>query len=278
MLIPSKVSGHGPPGGVPHLRGRPAGREDAQAPHPARVFLTQMSPLQSRVAAHARAEIQTASIPVLQTEVIQRAAYQALHFTGLSPSARTAMPRPPARSALPLRSFSPSSPSNSSRVMTKPVFQPAPRPNRAPRRKRRASSPRPPKISASPGRRRRPSPSGRLLTLRSLHPQSQIPHCPRGQRPKDPRSQVQHPGGGLDRAAPARARLNGDGQVPSPAGARARWIRDRPRQPARGWAARSVPRGQSFRAARLPHHPAGIAPFLWFSLVLRGWRWIDSGH
>jgi chromosome partitioning protein len=46
-----------------------------------------MSPLQSRVAAHARAEIQTASIPVLQTEVIQRAAYQALHFTGLSPSA-----------------------------------------------------------------------------------------------------------------------------------------------------------------------------------------------
>jgi chromosome partitioning protein len=54
---------------------------------PARVVLTQMSPLQSRVAAHARAEIQTASIPVLQTEVIQRAAYQALHFTGLSPSA-----------------------------------------------------------------------------------------------------------------------------------------------------------------------------------------------
>ncbi|BAQ50449.1 ParA family protein [Methylobacterium aquaticum] len=41
---------------------------------PARVVLTQMSPLQSRVAAHARAEIQTASIPVLQTEVIQRAA------------------------------------------------------------------------------------------------------------------------------------------------------------------------------------------------------------
>ncbi len=53
---------------------------------PARVILTQMSPLQSRVAAHARQEIQSASIPVLKTEVIQRAAYQSIHFTGLTPA------------------------------------------------------------------------------------------------------------------------------------------------------------------------------------------------
>jgi chromosome partitioning protein len=53
---------------------------------PARVVLTQMSPLQSRVASHARQEIQTASIPVLKTEVIQRAAYQAIHFTGTTPA------------------------------------------------------------------------------------------------------------------------------------------------------------------------------------------------
>lgn len=53
---------------------------------PARVVLTQMSPLQSRVAQHARAEIQGASIPVLRTEVIQRAAYQAIHFTGSTPA------------------------------------------------------------------------------------------------------------------------------------------------------------------------------------------------
>ncbi|MGX5777638.1 nucleotide-binding protein [Methylorubrum zatmanii] len=53
---------------------------------PARVVLTQMSPLQSRVAQHARQEIQSANIPVLKTEIIQRAAYQAIHFTGATPA------------------------------------------------------------------------------------------------------------------------------------------------------------------------------------------------
>jgi chromosome partitioning protein len=53
---------------------------------PARVVLTQMSPLQNRVAAHARQEIQSAQIPVLKTEVIQRAAYQSIHFTGTTPA------------------------------------------------------------------------------------------------------------------------------------------------------------------------------------------------
>ncbi|WP_131120366.1 ParA family protein [Lichenihabitans psoromatis] len=53
---------------------------------PARAVLTQMSPLPSRVAGHARQEIQAASIPVLKTEVIQRTAYQAIHFTGITPA------------------------------------------------------------------------------------------------------------------------------------------------------------------------------------------------
>jgi chromosome partitioning protein len=45
-----------------------------------------MSPLQSRVAQHAREEIQGAGIPLLRTEVIQRAAYQSMHFTGSTPA------------------------------------------------------------------------------------------------------------------------------------------------------------------------------------------------
>lgn len=53
---------------------------------PARVVLTQLSPLQSRVAQHAREEIQGAGIPLLRTEVIQRAAYQSIHFTGSTPA------------------------------------------------------------------------------------------------------------------------------------------------------------------------------------------------
>ncbi len=52
----------------------------------ARVIFTQMSPLLSRVALHARQELRDAAIPVLQTEIIQRAAYQAIHFTGATPS------------------------------------------------------------------------------------------------------------------------------------------------------------------------------------------------
>ena len=60
---------------------------------PARVVLTQMSPLQSRVAQHARAEIQANDIPVLATEVIQRAAYQSIHFTGATPSHASGDPK-----------------------------------------------------------------------------------------------------------------------------------------------------------------------------------------
>lgn len=53
---------------------------------PARAFFTQMSPLLSRVALHARTEIQAAGVPVLNTEIIHRAAYQAIHFTGQTPA------------------------------------------------------------------------------------------------------------------------------------------------------------------------------------------------
>ena len=52
---------------------------------PARAIFTQMAPLMSRVALHARTEIQDAGVPVLKTEIIQRAAYQAIHFTGQTP-------------------------------------------------------------------------------------------------------------------------------------------------------------------------------------------------
>jgi chromosome partitioning protein len=55
-------------------------------PIAARVLLTQMSPLMSRVALHARSEIQAAALPVMQTEIISRAAYQSMHFTGATPA------------------------------------------------------------------------------------------------------------------------------------------------------------------------------------------------
>ncbi len=52
----------------------------------ARVILTQMAPLMSRVALHARNEIQEAHLPVMRTEIIQRVAYQSIHFTGATPT------------------------------------------------------------------------------------------------------------------------------------------------------------------------------------------------
>ncbi len=54
-------------------------------PIAARAIFTQMAPLLSRVALHARSEIQAAGVPVLRTELIHRAAYQAIHFTGQTP-------------------------------------------------------------------------------------------------------------------------------------------------------------------------------------------------
>ncbi len=86
VLIPSKISGmdlqevfrtHEVVRRAEKMLRRPIG---------ARVVLTQMSPLISRVAAHARQELRAAEIPVLETEIIQRAAYQAIHFTGVTPS------------------------------------------------------------------------------------------------------------------------------------------------------------------------------------------------
>lgn len=60
---------------------------------PARVVFSQMNPLNSRVATHARQEIRDNAIPVLNTEVITRAAYQQIHFTGLTPSAPGGEPK-----------------------------------------------------------------------------------------------------------------------------------------------------------------------------------------
>ena len=52
----------------------------------ARVVFTQMSPLMSKVALHARRQIEEAAMPVLETEIIQRVAYQSIHFTGATPT------------------------------------------------------------------------------------------------------------------------------------------------------------------------------------------------
>lgn len=60
---------------------------------PARVVFSQMNPLYSRVAGHARQDIRDNDIPVLNTEIIQRAAYQQIHFTGMTPSAPGGEPK-----------------------------------------------------------------------------------------------------------------------------------------------------------------------------------------
>lgn len=58
---------------------------------PARVVLTQMMPLRTNVADHARSEV--AELPVLRTEIVQRATYQTMHFTGQTPAAPDGNPK-----------------------------------------------------------------------------------------------------------------------------------------------------------------------------------------
>lgn len=53
---------------------------------PARIVFTQMPTLMSRVVQHAMAEVDNANLPRLTTEIIHRAAYQSIHFTGTTPS------------------------------------------------------------------------------------------------------------------------------------------------------------------------------------------------
>lgn len=86
VLIPSKVSGMDLQEVFRTYEVVQRAERMLRRPIPARVVLTQMSPLQNRVAQHARQEIQAASLPVLRTEIIQRAAYQAIHFTGATPA------------------------------------------------------------------------------------------------------------------------------------------------------------------------------------------------
>ncbi len=86
VLIPSKVSGMDLQEVFRTYEVVQRAEKMLRRPIPARVVLTQMSPLQNRVAGHARQEVQSANIPVLRTEIIQRAAYQAIHFTGATPA------------------------------------------------------------------------------------------------------------------------------------------------------------------------------------------------
>ena len=85
VLIPSKVSGMDLQEVFRTYEVVQRAEKMLRRPIGARVVFTQMSPLLSRVALHARRELQDASIPVLQTEVIQRVAYQSIHFTGATP-------------------------------------------------------------------------------------------------------------------------------------------------------------------------------------------------
>lgn len=86
VLIPSKVSGMDLQEVFRTYEVVQRAEKMLRRPIPARVVFTQMSPLSSRVAQHARQEIQNASLPVLKTEIIQRAAYQSIHFTGATPA------------------------------------------------------------------------------------------------------------------------------------------------------------------------------------------------
>jgi chromosome partitioning protein len=89
VLIPTKVSGMDLQEVFRTYEVVKRAEKMLKRPIPARVVLTQMSPLQTRVAQHARSEIQSNAIPVLKTEIIQRAAYQTIHFTGATPTQDT---------------------------------------------------------------------------------------------------------------------------------------------------------------------------------------------
>jgi chromosome partitioning protein len=93
VLIPSKISGMDLQEVFRTYEVVKRSERVVRRPIPARVVLTQMSPLLSRVAQHARNEITSNALPVLKTETIHRAAYQAMHFTGSTPSAPDGDPK-----------------------------------------------------------------------------------------------------------------------------------------------------------------------------------------
>ena len=93
VLIPTKVSGMDLQEVFRTYEVVKRAEKMLRRPIAAKVVFTQMSPLQSRVAQHARTEIGANSIPVLATEIIQRAAYQQIHFTGATPSHRDGDPK-----------------------------------------------------------------------------------------------------------------------------------------------------------------------------------------
>lgn len=86
VLIPTKVSGMDLQEVFRTYEVVQRAEKMLRRPIAARVVLTQMPPLLTRVSLHARQEIQNAAIPVLHTEILQRAAYQSIHFTGATPA------------------------------------------------------------------------------------------------------------------------------------------------------------------------------------------------
>ena len=86
VLIPTKVSGMDLQEVFRTYEVVRRAEKMLKRPIPARVVLTQMSTLATRVAQHARMEIDSNLIPVMRTEIIQRAAYQSIHFTGATPA------------------------------------------------------------------------------------------------------------------------------------------------------------------------------------------------
>ncbi len=86
VLIPTKISGMDLQEVFRTYEVVQRAEKMLRRPIPARAIFSQMAPLFSRVSLHARSEIQDAGVPVLATEIIQRASYQAIHFTGQTPS------------------------------------------------------------------------------------------------------------------------------------------------------------------------------------------------
>lgn len=86
VLIPTKVSGMDLQEAFRTYETVRRARKVTKREIPARAVFCQMPTLQSRVAQHARDQIEGEGIPVLATEVISRAAYSSMHFTGQTPA------------------------------------------------------------------------------------------------------------------------------------------------------------------------------------------------
>ena len=93
VLIPSKVSGMDLQEVFRTYEVVQRAERIVRRPIPARVLLTQMPSLRTHVSQHARQEIRDAGLPIVRTEILQRAAYAQMHFTGLTPAADSGDPK-----------------------------------------------------------------------------------------------------------------------------------------------------------------------------------------